>query len=354
MKPLKSKWKTALKLAGGGLGLLVIVFWTIGIGRDRVAPATLPQAAGTPLPPEAERFTVQAESIVDTTEVMGTVRSEHMAHLSARVQAHVEEVLVHPGDRVARGDLLIRLDQRELAAAVMAAEAELHRAETDYQRIRRLYEEATVSEREFIAAQSLFQSMQAQLDQARVGLTFSEVRAPLAGVVADRFVEVGSMAEPGMRLISVFDPDTMRLDVPVPVRLIYHISLGDSLRVRLEPTAVDVTGHVHRIVREVDPQSRTQTVQLLLDTTDPTILPGHFGRAEVQTDARETLRIPVEAIQRTGQLEHVFLVDDTRLIQRLVRTGTSGDGWIEILAGLRDGEVILRSAQAANQGKAEQ
>lgn len=149
------------------------------------------------------------------------------------------------------------------------------------------------------------------------------------------------LAHPGERLLNVFDPTRMRLDVPVPVRLVDHLELGASVQVHLERPDQLVQGRIHRVVGEIDPRSRTQMVQIMLEPGDARILPGTFGRLRIATDSRPLIRIPVDAVHRVGQLEQVHLIQGDRVVRRLIRTGRSENGEVEVLSGLAANDQIL-------------
>ncbi len=327
------------------IGLIVLAFlviWTTGVLSDRVEPGVAEHQPGIPFPPDAETFTARLEAASRWVDVVGTVTSDTQVDLSARVSAYVEETLASAGQAVTRNELLIRLDDRELQTQLAAARAELHRTKTDYERTATLKEKQAATEQQWIAAESAYQAAQARKEQAEVNLSYTHIRSPLDGQVADRHVDVGTLAHPGQHLISVYDPETLRLDVPVPVRLVDRLALDDSVHVQLERPDTEVTGRVRRIVGAIDPRSRTQTVQVMLDVEGEKVLPGAFGRLRVPTEDRDMFRVPATAIYRAGQLQMVQVVEDQRVLRRLVKTGREEDGYVEVLAGVQDGDLLLR------------
>lgn len=330
------------KPIAGLLGLLVIIIWTTGIWRDRMEPGTAPHTPGSPLPSDAQILTAHLEMRPARIDLVGSVSSDNQVTLSARVSAYVADVQASAGDAVKRNDLLLQLDDRDLRAKRESAQAELRRAQSEYTRVQRLHETQAATEQQLVAARTAFESARAQTEQAEVLLSFSVIQAPMDGRVTDRHVEIGQLVHPGQPLFDVYDPTVMRLDVPVPVRLVDYLSLGTRLPIQLERPDIIIEGVVHRIVSGIDPKSRTQTVQLLLDTEVP-VLPGTFGRLSIGTRERETVRLPVHAVYRVGQLEMVDVVQNQRRLRRLVTTGPVHDGWIEILSGLTAGEEVLIS-----------
>ena len=325
----------------GLLGLLILVVWTTGIFRDRVAPGSVEHAPGRPLPANANTLEITAKSIPQPLEVVGSVTSDNKVHLSARIQAYVDEAPVSAGDRVTRGQLLIRLDDRDLRTEEQAAQAALRRARTEFERIKTLRESLAATEQQLVAAESTFLVTQADLERTEVVLTYAEIRAPFDGIVADRHVDAGTLAHPGERLATVYATDVMRLDAPIPVRLVNYMAIGDELTVQLEQPDRTLTGRVNRIVGEIDPHTRTRMVQVLLDTAEEMILPGTFGRLLLPTSPQERYLVPASAITAVGQLDFVYVVVDDRVLKRHITTGRRHDDQVEVLSGLQAGEVIF-------------
>lgn len=338
----KGKLKGVAKIAGGLLGLAVIVVWSAGMLRTRQAPGKLPVDAGTPLPDGAVIHTVEAETVPTRVSLPGTVSSERRINLSARLPAYVEDVHVSAGSIVREGDLLIALDQRELVKQQEAAEAQLALAETGYQRAKRLLETNATTQQAYESAESAYKSAVATVDQIKVMLTYTRITAPLDGIVTDRFVEAGDLASPGQVLVAVYDPSRLRLEVPVPARLITHFPVGKEVEVKLDLGDARVKGTVTEVVSEFDPVTRTRRIKIRLDElADDAVLPGMYGKVLLAVDPHETVLLPSAAVTQIGQLESVLVVRESRALRRLVRTGPRYDGQVEILSGLAAGEQVL-------------
>jgi RND family efflux transporter MFP subunit len=314
-------------------------------GGPKVQPGKVDAVAGAPLPADAALVTVAEQALAPRIDVVGTVASEKTITLSARLGAYVQEVFVSAGDRVKAGQLLVNLDDREIREQFTAAEAQFKQADREYQRVRSLMEKGAATEQSKTAAEAAYTAARAQLEQVKVMLTYARVTAPIDGVVTERRVEVGDLAGPGQPLLVVYDPSRMRLEVPVPVRLIQRVALGAKVEVTLDQARQPVAGEITEIVSEIDPLSRTRKVKVRLVGTED-VLPGTFGRLWLEDDARPTVLLPPAAITRVGQLETVRVARDGRLYQRLVRSGPARGDQVEILSGLNAGEQVLAAAPA--------
>lgn len=326
-------------LAGG----LLVAFWLWPSNREKADAHRATRSQ--PVPHGAELWTVEWTEVPEQVVVTGTVTSDQIVQISARIQAHVTAVHASAGDPVEEGTMLLQLDDRDLRAERAAADANLHRTRTEYNRLRSLRDARAATEQEVTAAEAAYRTAQARLDQVDVMLTHTEVTSPLTGLVADRAVEAGSLVYPGQRLFTVYDTTQMRFDAAVPGRLVDFLQAGDAVALQFASLPDSVSGHVHRLVAEKDPQTRTRTVQIMMEETDRPLLPGTFGRLLLTTGVRTVIQVPQDAIHRVGQLEKVFLVINGQMQTRLVKTGQTTDGLTEILSGLTAGEVVLANAE---------
>ena len=334
---LKQYWKPI----AGVVGLAIVIMYSAGSCHAKVKPGSLAHEAGIPLPAGAETFTVKMESIAPRIDVIGTVGSEEQIHMSARIPAYVKEVFVSAGSAVKKGETLVTLDSREIAEQMAGAEAQLKQAESEYQRAKQLLESKATTDQAFTAAESAYNGAKAQMERMRVMMSYAQIVSPIDGIVTDRRIEVGDLANPGQVLLTVYDSQHMRLEAPVPVRLVDKLAMNQEVEVKLERPARIFKGRVSQIVSEIDPMSRTQLVKIQLDDATGDILPGTFGRLFVDDAARDTILIPASAVYRAGQLEMVQVVENGRAVRRLVKSGPMAGDKIEILSGLKNGEIVL-------------
>lgn len=334
---LKKAWKPLVLAAS----VLFMVMYAGGFLKIKTPPDSVEVVLGYPVAGDMEVLVVEQEVLTPRVEIIGTTQSDRRVQIGARINAYVRDVFINAGDRVEKDQVLITLDDREIQEQLAAAEAQLRQASSEYERTRKLFDQKATTEQALTAAESGFTTAQANLERVKVTLSYAQVRAPIDGIVTERLVEAGDLANPGQLLVTVYDPSNMRLDVPVPVRMIERFSLGQKRLARLEfPTGV-YTGEVKEIVGEIDPMTRTRRVKIQLQDTGEDVLPGTFGRIWVEEDIRPALLIPPEAIKQVGQLELVYVVEQGRAMRRLIKTGAEVEGRVEVLSGLEPGMQIL-------------
>jgi RND family efflux transporter MFP subunit len=346
------------------LGLIAgVMLWQTGAfaggkikpGRTPLPNAVTPRlcaSAGESLN-DSHAFVVQAIDLPVVYRAVGTIRSRTQVDLSPRMVARIQEIRARSGDRVARGDLLVKLDDAELVSGVRQAAERAHQAaaamdlaSTELTRSRKLLASGNVTQQSFDQADSAFRQAQAFAQaaqdaqrQAEAVLGYASITSPIDGVVAERLADPGDLASPGNIVMRLFDPSRLMLEAPIREGLVSRIRLGEPLSFRVDALSTNLTGEVREVVPAVDPGSRTFLVKLCI-TNAPALMPGMFGVLALPTGTRSALTVPESSVARVGQLEYVRALLGGQMRQILVRTMPAGDGWREVVSGLQPGMKI--------------
>lgn len=293
---------------------------------------------------DAAEHQVQSTTIAEYLRLQGLVESTNSATVSAQVSGRVEKVLVDMGDNVPAGATLVTITSVEqyqmltqAQAQVAAAKATLVAEQQEFDRVTSLVERdlVPVAERDRAKARldnakAQLRSAEAAVERAEEQLSYTEVKAPYGGIVSERFVEPGELVQPGTPLLSGFDPAELRLHVDLPARYAQSATTYQWARVNgLEPTAQQVFPTVHS-------QSSTVRMRLILPS-DSGLMPGQWQPVLVKVGEHEGVQVPTEAIYHQGELTMVRMQDNS---WRAVRLGLSQDGFVEVVSGLKAGEVI--------------
>jgi len=341
--------------------VVVLMLWMAGLFGTKIEPGRV-EGRVAKAPEGVPRAVVEEVTVPVIEEAAGTVQAERKTIVSSRIVAVIREVKVRAGDPVAAGDPLVLLDDRDLIAkaqeaqrVVQAAEAARTKTEADYRRASQLIADGVISRSELDQAEMAFKVADADLERARqtlraaeVSLSFAEIRASAAGRVVDRLADPGDTAMPGIPLLSLYDPSALRMEVPVRETLLTDVAVGQSLKVRLGAEAEVIDGTVDEIVPQAEAGSRTFLIKVGLPRRQG-MYTGMFGRVLIPAGQRKRIVVSEAAIERIGQLDFVDTVSaDGTVSRRLVTLGTpAGNGKVEILSGLRPGEVTLLRRQPA-------
>jgi membrane fusion protein, multidrug efflux system len=339
-----------------------------------------------------------AETVLEeTAEVTGTVRSRTTTTLSSKIVGRILALHAHEGSEVQAGQILIELDDQDIAAQTRRAEAGVREAEAAMEevdrgiaaaaagqavaeaqrdlaastlaRYQRLMDRKAVAPQEYdqVAAQQkaaaaavdraiaegqAVQSKRAQvlarIETARTEIastqvmrSYAKIAAPFAGIVTTKHADVGGLAAPGVPLLTLEDNRRYWLEIAVPDSQVGSLRRGQSLQVSLEATAFSGAAAVSEIVPTADQATRTTLVRLDLPAS-PQLRSGLFGRASIPTGRRKALQVAREAVLDRGQLQGVYVVGPDDIARfRLIRTGATHQGAVEVVSGLTGGEQIV-------------
>jgi len=287
--------------------------------------------------PQVETVKVERGPAVELVYATGFVEPEQPVIVSSRVTAPVRAVMVEEGQRVARGQPLVTLDDAEQRGLLAQAEAELVRATAAEERIGMLYRQGWATKAandEVVAAK---RSAQAAVAALKARQDQYVIRAGISGIVLKRDVYPGDLATPGKQLLQLGDPARSRITATVDERDIVRVRIGQEALMSSEGLEKVVHGRVTEITPAGDPSQRAFRVRIGID--DGTALP--FGltlEVNVITGRHDNVLLAPPAAVANGT---AFVVEGGVAQARAVTTGIEGSDKIEVLTGLKPGEEVI-------------
>jgi len=271
------------------------------------------------------------------------------ADVIAKVAGEVRELLVEEGDEVSKGQILARLDGERLRLELNESEAKLRKLQRDYERNIDLKDKGLISDGDFEKIKYEMEALEAAFNLASLELDYTQIRAPIDGVVAERFVKLGNTISEGEALFKVTSLDPLVAYLHVPEREYRHIDPGQPVGIEIDALADEaIAAAVSRVSPVIDPQTGTFKITVEIVDKKRRIKPGMFGRIGVIYDVHEdALQIPRSAIIEDQGTASVFVIDGGRAIRKPVNTGYSNRGMVEITSGLQDDEQIVTVGQAS-------
>lgn len=306
--------------------------------------AVVEAPAGTPV-------AVRDTALTDYFNASGVAEPVRRAMLATKLMARVTEVLVHEGDRVAAGQVLVRLDARDLdakreqvAAGLSAAEAAHREAVAHTTRIRALYADSAAPRAQLDQAEAMLARAEAGVRQAQAGGAeleaigdYATLRAPFPGTVVQRMADPGGFAAPGQPLVVVEDQSSLRIAVTAAPDAVRGVRAGQTLsgavagrpvEARVEGVAPAAGGHV-------------VTVNAIVTNRDGTAFAGSAATLALPQGTRRGIVIPGAAVVREGDLTGARVRRGTVAGLRWLKLGPAHDGLVEVLAGLSIGDTVL-------------
>ena len=276
------------------------------------------------------------------------IEAHEEATVVAKVGGEVRQIFVEEGDSVQAGQVLARLDGDRLRLALAQTDANLRKLERDYKRTLELAEKGLVPKSTAENTKYDLDALRAGYDSARLELSYTEIRAPINGVISARKIKVGNTIGPNDPTFTVTDLDPLLAFVHVPEKEFRKLAPGQNAEVVIDALGgTRFIGTISRISPTVDPQTGTFRARVEVPDATRTLKPGMFARVNIVYERRQdALQLPRTAILDADGQQSVFVVASGKAEQRTIRTGLANGGWIEVLDGLEGSEQIVTVGQA--------
>ncbi len=269
------------------------------------------------------------------------------ADVIAKVAGEVREILVEEGDDVRKGQVLARLDGDRLRLELNQSEANLRKLQRDYERNLDLKDKNLISSGDFDKIRYEMEALEASYNLAKLELDYTQIRAPIDGVVSNRYVRIGNTVSVNDPIFEVTSLDPLVAYLHVPEREYRNIHQGQVVGIDIDALAGQrIVAAVTRVSPIVDPDTGTFKITIEISDEQRRIKPGMFGRINIVYDQHvNVLQVPRSAILEESGETSVFVVEDDKAIRRQVVTGYSNAGMIEVDEGLADGDQVITVGQ---------
>ena len=326
-------------------------------GCSREEPQASSAAASEP--PQAVQV-LRPTLIPQVITALGTVVPDHRLEAASRLSAYIEALPKKEGDLVKAGDVVLKLDPKDVEAAIRAASAKVSIAQAaerdaalDREKFSSLYKEGLVSNNDwrkvslkYEAARSDLKEAKAFLAMANAQLAYATVRASTDGRVAKVLKREGDLAVPGLPILVIDSAANPKAEFSVPQKERPFIRIGSAVLVSIEGEAGKLKGAIERVTESADRISRSTLARIAFEGDEKAkaerlLSPGMYVRVEVplsedSLEGAPALWVPESVLAVRGGLEGAFVLEDGRAKFRWLRTGKRANGRVEILAGLDD------------------
>ena len=341
------------KLIGSIIALMVIivaVLYMAGSFSDKQAPGIKNPAASEYT---GQLLTVTLADIARDEIVPGTVIAKQNTQISSRVMAQVERLNVRAGDTVRQGDVLITLQQDDFKAQLAQSDAQINainasltQAEKQLKRVNDLFKQGLVSVSDYDDAKARFDNLSANLaiakqqqTQAQVALSFTKIKAPISGVVVERFAEPGDTATPGKPLLALYNPQQLQLAFNVREQQAIKLAVGQTLTVTLPALSTSMSATVTEIVPVADSAARSMEIRLETQAQIG-LMPGLYAQLRLPLVTAKGVLIDPSWVHQYGQLSMVYVKEGGHIVRRYVRLGEMVGNKQHIVTGLNPGDVL--------------
>lgn len=298
-----------------------------------------PEETATPV----EVAKVGRHAMVASYSGTAALEAEREAQVVAKTSGVLQKLLVEEGDKVREGQVLARLDPERPRLEVARSEANLRRLENEFRRSQELFSAKLVSSEAHDRIRFDLETQRAAFDLAKLDLSYTQIVAPIDGVISERMVKEGNFIQLQSTMFRIDDFDPLLAVLNVPERELRTLRPGLTVAMSVDALiGRSFEGVVARISPVVD--AGTGTFRVTCEFRDETgaLKSGMFGRISVVYDQRaDVLAVPREAVLDDGDVPAVFVVRDGKAVRQAIGTGTRSGGLVEVLDGVAEGESVI-------------
>ena len=308
-----------------------------GAGRGRGGPGGRKAAA---IPVKGD--TVSRADMSAYVETYARLEAERKVSVLARTTGLVEALTGEEGNKVRQGQALVRLNKEELSLRLKQAQATFEEAKANYERIEVLHDQRMVSQTEYESTRLRFANATLGLEEAELNLTYTDLTAPISGVITQRLVEIGDLVRGNQEVFVIADLDPLLVRIFVPERRMYQLHPGQEATIAVEALPEqNFTGQIRMISPEVDPKSGTVKVTLEVGANG-LLKPGMFATVRIITERRpNTLVVAKKALILETDEDDVFIIAEGKVRRAAVELGFVEGDQVEIISGLKEGDIVV-------------
>lgn len=305
--------------------------------------ATNPQAAGVPV----EVGSIEVMTVNEEVEALGTLAADESVVVAPEISGRVVHLGFREGERVAKGQQLVKLDTAILEAELKQSQADLTLARDTHNRQRSLVQRGAGTQVALEESTAKLASSEARVQLGEAKLAQSTIVAPFAGVVGLRAVGIGDYVAVGKPLITLTSVDPIKVDFRVPEIFLGSVKVGQGIEVKVDAVPdTNFAGRIFAIDPVVDVNGRAIRLRATVPNADLVLKPGLFARIAITVAQRkDALVIPEMAVVPDGDGKIVYIVEDGKARRVRVETGKRLAGKVEIAKGLTPEMQIVTSGQ---------
>ncbi len=318
--------------------LFVAALIAPGCGTDSAEPSRRGGAGATPV----EALVVQPQPIENRIFTTGTLMANEEVQLKPEISGRVTGVFFEEGGRVKKGDVLVKINDRELRAELKRKELQEGLAADEERRKHSLLEINGISQEDYDKVANALDMIKAEREVIESQLAETEIVAPFDGVVGLRYVSTGSVISTNTLVATLQDIDPIKAEFSIPEKYAGQLEAGAKVTVRVGENENAYTGSVYAVEAKVDPATRTLKARATIPNPDGRLIPGSFAKIELVLQRIENaVVIPTDALVPEISGAKVFVCRGGAAQSVPVETGIRTDKSIQITDGLAPNDTLI-------------
>ena len=287
--------------------------------------------------------TVQHAPLTIDRQLTGSLEPIAKVHIISEAQGRIAQLLLFPGDRVEKGQLLIHLDDAVVKAELGKATATYKQAKLNLKRIQRLKPRKLASEDQIARAQTALELARSEVSLWRTRLGHTRIEAPFSGVISKRLKEQGDVVSLNDHILTLIDDSALKARIRVSEYLLSQLHKETAVRVVVDALGDQVfPGKILRVYPAIDPNTRLGTAEILLSPVPPNARSGQLCRVNLGVTTVPLLSLPFAAIKHDSRGDYVFAIDKQGKARYTpITTGLQAGDHIQVVKGLKNGASVI-------------
>jgi membrane fusion protein (multidrug efflux system) len=301
------------------------------------------KAGGPPPAAKLSGFVVSpsaSESVINTA---GTLISSEEVTLRSETSGKIIQLNISEGQKVAKGTLLVKLNDDELVATQRKLESRVNLARQRLDRQKSLFESKAIAQEEYDIALNEVAVIEADMLYNEAMLRKTEIRAPFSGQVGLKSVSEGSYVTPAIEIAVMHQLNPLKLDFSIPERYSQSVRPGEEVRFTIDGSRDTFVAIVYAVEPKIDPSTRTVKMRANVSNPSGKLFPGAFARVSLVLKKTDAMLVPTQAVIPVLKGKKVFVSNAGIAVSRPIVTGERNAAMIEVLEGLQPGDTVITS-----------
>jgi len=282
-------------------------------------------------------------TLYDRTDALGTAGANESIDITAKISGRLDEVLFTDGQKVRKGDVIVKLDQSEEQAQLTSAKAKLAEHQREIHRIEILIKNRAAATRDLDERKTLADMAAGTVTEIESRIDELTLRAPFAGTLGIRRVSPGSLVQSGQIITTLDADDPIKLNFSIPATSMHGMKAGTPIIAEVDTNAdLHFKGTISALDSRIDPVTRSVLARAIIPNPEGKLIPGMLMRITILQNERRALIVPEESITQKQEKHFVTVIDgESKAAIKPVVIGTRHDGIVEIREGLSEGDLVV-------------
>jgi membrane fusion protein (multidrug efflux system) len=287
-------------------------------------------------------YIVKAGDVENDIMASGTILANESVDLKSEISGRVVDITFKEGSRVKKGDLLLRINDADLQAQLLRAEAQLRLAADIEKRQRKQLEIESISQEAYNTALNGLETARAEVQLIKAQIQKSSIVAPFDGVIGLRYISDGSYIDPTTRIATLVDIDPVKIDFAIPERYLGVSIINTPVQFKIQGSAQSFSGRIYAVEPQIDVDIRSLRCRAVCPNPKGILRPGAFAEIRIPlTTMKQALMLPSETLVPDAQQQTVFVVRRGRVKLVPIEIGLRTPDRVQVLSGLAAGDTVL-------------